>query len=370
MRIGLETSVLRTNRAGSAVYTRNLVTRLQALGSGHDFVLYAFGKARERAGRRPWETVIRDTVWMHVAVPLRVWHDRIDVFHATAFSAPVAVRCPLVLTVLDLATVKHPEWFDHRWFYFYTTLTLPFLATRADRIVTISEASKRELMAHYGLAAERIAIVPPAVDHALFHARQDPEAVRSVRARLGLPDRFILSVGTLEPRKNLSRLIEAFAIMRARAATDRLLVIAGDRGWQYEQIFRTVRSLGLEDTVRFLGYVPEPDLPLLYHAADLFVYPSLYEGFGVPILEAMACGCPVVCSNRSSMPEVIGEAGITVDPEDGEALAAAMERVLGDPAVADALRSRGLARAQRFRWEDSTRLLLGVYEDLARSASR
>lgn len=369
MRIGIETSVLRMNRAGSAVYTRHLVMHLQKLCSDHRLFFYAFGREGGRTSRQRFERVIRDTVWMHLALPLKLWRDRVDVFHATGFSAPLAMPCLSVLTVLDLTVVKHPEWFDHRWFYFYTRIMLPILARRADRIVTISQCSKRDLMDCYGLSAGKIAVIPPAVDHRVFNVNHDPESIRGARERFGIHGRYILSVGTLEPRKNLSRLVESFAILRRRAAEDCLLVIVGEKGWKYEQVFQAVRALGLEDKVRFLGYVPEPDLPLLYRGAELLAYPSLYEGFGVPILEAMACGCPVVCSNRSSMPEVIGDAGILVDPEDREAIAEAMGRVLSDPSLADAMRTRGWERAQRFRWDDSARMLLDLYQDCACSGS-
>jgi glycosyltransferase involved in cell wall biosynthesis len=368
MRIGIETSVLRSNRAGSAVYTRHLVTHLRELCADHRLFLYAFGRGTTRTGAR-FERVIRDTVWMHAALPLKLWRDRIEVFHATAFNAPLLMPCPSVLTVLDLTVVKHPEWFDHRWFYHYTTRTLPVLASRADRIVTISECSKRDLMDHYGLPAEKIVIVPPAVDHRLFHATHHPESVRDAKARFGIDRKYVLSVGTLEPRKNLVRLVESFALLTAQA-DDCLLVVVGEKGWQYDEIFRTVRALGLEDTVRFLGFVPEAELPLLYGGAELFVYPSLYEGFGVPILEAMASGCPVVCSNRSSMPEVVGDAGLMVDPEDPEAIAQAMRQVLSDSTLAKTLRGRGLERAQHFRWDCSARMLLTVYEGVRRSARR
>jgi len=369
MRIGIETSVLRMNRAGSGVYTRHLVANLQDLCHDHQLFLYAFGSEGGRTFRTRFETVVRDTAWMHLVLPRKIRRDRIDVFHATSLGAPLPIPCPSVLTVLDLTVIRYPEWFDHRWFYFHTRTMLPILAPRVDRIVTISHCSKRDLMEHYGLPAEKIAIIPPAVDHRLFHGQHDPRSVRSVCERFAVPGRFILSVGTLEPRKNLSRLIESFAILRRQAMDDYLLVIVGAKGWQYDQIFRTVRTLGLEDSVRFLGYVPEPDLPLLYQAADLFVYPSLYEGFGVPILEAMACGCPVVCSNRSSMPEVVGDAGILVDPEDREAMADAMWRVLSDPSLAQALRIRGSERAQHFRWDASARMLLAVYEGVWRGAT-
>lgn len=361
MRIGIETSVLRMNRAGSGVYTKNLVSHLQALCSDQRLFLYAFGTDSTHASRKRFETVIRDTAWMHLMLPVRLWRDRIDVFHATTFSAPLATPCRSVLTVLDLTVMSHPEWFDHRWFYFYTRAMLPILVRRADWIVTISECSKRDLMDHFTLPAERIAVIPPAVDHRLFHVARDRPSIERMRQRFGIHGKYILSVGTLEPRKNLPRLAESFALLK-RQADDYLLVIVGDRGWRYEQIFRTVDGLGLTDRVRFLGYVPDEELPLLYQAAELFVYPSLYEGFGVPLVEAMASGCPVVCSNRSSMPEVVGDAGILVDPEDAAAMADAMGQVLGDPGLADTLRTRGLARARCFRWDDSARMLLDVYE--------
>jgi glycosyltransferase involved in cell wall biosynthesis len=307
---------------------------------------------------------------MHVGLPLKIWRDRVDVFHATGFSAPLAIPCRSVMTVLDLTFVKHPEWFAHRWFYFYTTRTLPILVRRANRIVTISQCSKRDLMEHYGCAAERIVVIPPAVDHDLFHANHDSAAIRGMRERFRLRRRYVLSVGTLEARKNLTRLVESFAMLRSGMSDDCELVLVGERGWQCDEIFEAVAALGLKDRVRFLGYVPELELPLLYQAAELFVYPSLYEGFGVPILEAMACGCPVVCSNRSAMPEVIGEAGILVGPEDRHQIAEAMGRVLSGPSLAETLRARGLEQAQRFRWDDSAKRLLEVYQECASSDAR
>lgn len=369
VRIGIETSVLRMNRAGSGLYTRNLVAHLQSLCSDQRLFLYAFGTDGTSTYRKRLETVIRDTLWMHLVLPLKIRRDRIDVFHATTLSAPLTIPCRTVLTVLDLIVVSHPEWFDHRWFYFYTRAMLPILARRAHSVVTISQCSKRDLMDHYGLPAEKITVVPPGVDHRVFHPNYDREAIGRMRDRLGIHGKYILSVGTLEPRKNLPRLVESFAMLRAYAE-DYRLVIVGDRGWQYEQIFRKVQTLGLEDRVRFLGYVPDSELPLLYRGAELLVYPSLYEGFGVPIVEAMASGCPVVCSNRSSMPDVVGEAGILVDPEDAKAMAEAMGRVLADPSLADALRTRGLDRAQSFRWEDSAKTLLDVYENVLGRAAR
>ncbi len=366
MRIGVESSVVRVNRAGSAIYTRNLAAHLQSFCTDHRFFFYGFGIGGEQKLRRGLENVVRHTLWMHLALPVRVLRDRIDLFHGTV-GAPMILPCPFVLTILDLIHVKYPEWFDRSWFYFYLKQILPILVRRADRIVTISECSKRDLMEQYDLPAEKVKVISPAVDHRLFHARYDPQSVGAVKERFGIAGKYILSVGTLEPRKNFSLLVESFALLRKWKIDDYRLVIAGEKGWKYDQIFRTVRDLGLEDEVRFLGYVPTEDLPLLYRGAELFVYPSLYEGFGVPILEAMACGCPVVASDRASIPEVCGAAGILVAPEDRDDVAEAMGRVLSDPSLADAMRVRGRERAEGFRWETSARALLLLYEECARS---
>jgi glycosyltransferase involved in cell wall biosynthesis len=366
MRIGIEVSVLQTSRAGSAVYTRNLLTHLQAIAPRHRFVPYRFGAARRPGFRRRLESVLRDTVWMHLALPLRVWRDRVDVFHAPAYTVPLALPCPSVLTVHDLTIVKFPEWFDHPWFRVYARAMLPILVRRVARVVTVSQFSKRDLMKCYGLPDEKIRVIPNAVDHRLFHVRYDPQAVRAAVQRFGIGGEYILSVGTLEPRKNLTRLVQAFARLRARGVDDHRLVVVGEKGWKYEAIFEAVRTLGLEGEVRFLGRVPQSDLPLLYRGAALFAYPSLYEGFGLPVLEAMACGCPVVCSDRSAMPEVGGPAAILVDPEDPEALAGAMSQVLGDRSLADAMRARGRTWAAEFHWEKAARALLALYEECAR----
>ncbi len=185
-------------------------------------------------------------------------------------------------------------------------------------------------------------------------------------ARYGLPPRYVLAVGTLEPRKNLTTLLAAFARLRRNGEVDAdlRLVLAGARGWLEEPIFATVRSLGLEDAVRFTGFVDDDDLPAVYSGAALFVFPSLHEGFGLPLLEAMACGVPVVTSNVSSMPEVAGDAATLVDPRDGEGLAAAIGRLLRDEALRDRLREAGIARARQFSWEATARRTLDAYASL------
>jgi glycosyltransferase involved in cell wall biosynthesis len=189
----------------------------------------------------------------------------------------------------------------------------------------------------------------------------DLERRKAVRSRYGLPDQFILGVGTLEPRKNFPHLISAYADLRRRTGMPHRLVIAGREGWMYEPIYDRVRQERVENTVQFLGYVADEDLPVLYNLAAVMAYPSLYEGFGIPPLEAMACGTPVVCSNLSSLPETVGDAALMVEPHDVSALSSALERVLEDDPLRQTLRVRGQAQAGRFTWDAAAEKLVAAY---------
>jgi glycosyltransferase involved in cell wall biosynthesis len=227
-------------------------------------------------------------------------------------------------------------------------------------------ATKCDLIERYGTEPDKITVVYPGYDEATFQPVRDEEVIEAVKARYGIAGDYILFVGTLQPRKNLIRLVKAFADCRSPIADCRL-VIAGKKGWLYQEIFRRVEELGLEKKVVFTGYVPEGDLPALLSGAHLFVFPSLYEGFGLPVLEAMACGTPVVCSNASSLPEVAGDAALMVDPLDVEGLATAMERVLSDEELRAELTERGFKQARKFSWERCARETLAVLERAALS---
>ncbi len=219
-----------------------------------------------------------------------------------------------------------------------------------------------------GVASERVIAVPNGVSEAFCPA--DAAAVAEFRRRRGLPERFILFLGTLEPRKNLVRLLDAYAIWRRASQEPVVLVIAGGKGWFYETIFAHVARLGLEDTVLFPGFVPADELPWWYRAAELFVYPSLFEGFGLPVLEAMACGTPTITSRASSLPEVAGDAALLVDPEDTGELTDAIARTLSEPMLADELRVAGPRQASRFTWARTAAATAGVYRDVLRPSSR
>jgi len=307
-------------------------------------------------------TLGRDVWWHQWGVERAARRARADLLHLPAGLGPVRGRLPTVVTIHDLSVLHAPR--DFRpWFRNYARVVIPRLARRAARVITVSETTRRDVIEHLGLPEEKVVAVPNGV--ALSHP---PSVTRDGQPTSGpyqLPRRYVLSVGTLQPRKNLLRLFEAIRMLAARPATrDVVLVHAGGYGWLADDIVRAAQAPALRDRVRLLGYVPQEHLACLYLQARLLAYPSLFEGFGLPVLEAMASGCPVVTSNRSSLPEVAGDAAVLVDPESVEAIAEGIGRVWEDDALAAELRVRGLARAPRFSWERTARLTADVYESV------
>jgi glycosyltransferase involved in cell wall biosynthesis len=266
-----------------------------------------------------------------------------------------------VVTVHDLTCLLFPEFhpWDRRMLFHLSVRR----ATRlADAIIVPSAATGRDLAARFPPAAAKIRVVPHAADERFVPL--PPEDCLPVLARHGLPHGdYLLFVGNVEPRKNLVALIEAYGRMRKIIPRAPRLAIAGGAGWKNQAIHDAARTSPSTADIRFLGHVPDADLPLLVNGAVAFVYPSLYEGFGLPPLEAMACGTPVITSNRSSLPEVVGDAALVVDPYDRGALADAMARVVSDATLRDDLRARGLARAQRYSWDETARRTIAVYEE-------
>ncbi|MCP4424064.1 MAG: glycosyltransferase family 4 protein, partial [Chloroflexi bacterium] len=262
---------------------------------------------------------------------------------------------PTVVTVYDLSFMHFPEAFPAAQRLYLTSQTR-HACRRASRVIAISESGRQDIRRFFGTPQERIDVVYPGVDGAY---RPLPlEDVVAFRRRQGLPERFILHVGTLQPRKNISTLIEAFS---QTAPRDAALVLAGGKGWLFDEIFGQVKALGVQDRVRFTGYVPDEDLPLWYNAASLLVFPSLYEGFGMPVVEAMACGTPVAASDASSIPEAAGEAALLFNPQDVAELGDRIMAVLRDPYLAATMREKGLKQAQKFSWQRAGRETAVVY---------
>lgn len=404
MRIGIDYTPAVQQQAGIGRYTRELVRALAKLDAANQYVLFQ-GGGQELAGSWPDNFHVRSIpvsdrwlaiLWqrLRLPVPVEVCTGPVDIFHSPDFVLPPVRRARTVLTVHDLSFLTTPETFEPG-LRRYLMQAVPRAVARADHILADSESTKNDLIAHLNADPERITVVYPGVDPSFRPL--DDRAIADVRTRYGLAGPFILSVGTLQPRKNYSTLIEAYArLCRGEAgrigglnrskfyapgrsvsdpamghgpvASGNLdllgLIIVGGKGWLYQDIFETVERLEIEDRVRFLGFVPDEDLPALYNAATVFALPSLHEGFGIPVLEALACGTPLVTSNVSSLPEVAGDAALLVSPHDVEDLAQALHRLLTDQELRTTLRQRGLAQAQRFTWQRAAETVLGIYHRL------
>jgi glycosyltransferase involved in cell wall biosynthesis len=327
LRIGIDYTAAVRQGAGIGRYARELVRALEALDQGHDYVLFA-----AMGGQRPADMTWPPGFQMR-SVPLSdrtlaiLWHrlrlpfwvelatGPVDIFHSPDFVLPPVRRAKTLVTVHDLSFIRYPQCADAN-LRAYLNKVVPRSVHRADGVLADSQSTKEDLVALLGVEPARIEVVYPGVEER-FRPIEDQALLEKVRARYGLPPHFILGLGTLQPRKNFTRLIEAFADLRS-AICDLHLVIVGGKGWLYENIFATVEQLGLDERVIFPGFVADEHLPALYNLADLFIFPSLYEGFGIPPLEALACGTPVITSNASSLPEVVGEAGLMVEATDTE----------------------------------------------------
>ncbi len=298
--------------------------------------------------------------WEQTVAPLLLARGRYTLFHGPLNTAPFLAPVPTVITIHDLAFLDVQQ--SHRTVNRqYLKWATHLSVRRASHIMTVSEFTKQAIRARYGVPDERITVAYNAPARR-FHPRPVKE-LESFRRSKGLPDRYLLYLGTLEPRKNVPVLLKAYAHVRDEVRLP--LVIAGDKGWHYDEIFTLYRSLNLERDVQFIGFVPPNEQPLWYAAALAFVFPARYEGFGMPPLEAMACGTPVITSTATSLPEVAGDAALLVDPDDVDGLADALQRIVSDHALRDELRERGLARAAMFHWRQLAEKALGVYRQVA-----
>ena len=298
---------------------------------------------------------LRRIFWEQVFQPAQL--RQYDLYHALAFVAPIVLNAPMVVTVYDLSFLHFPDRLSaaRRWYLrAFTALT----CRRARRVLAISRSTADDLSRLLGVPRGKIDVTPLGYDKSALRplARETIEAFRS---RHSLPQRFWLFLGTLEPRKNLPMLLRAYAQAPSK---ERLpLLLAGGKGWMAEEVFKAIEELDLSDSVKHFGFVPAADLPLWYNCAEAFIYPSVYEGFGLPVLEAMACGTPVITSDVSSLPEVVGESGLRLPPADESRWSEALRTCLQDEDWLAAARSRGLERAKRFSWARTAELTLDSY---------
>ena len=372
MRIAIDAHSVGAKLGGNESYAVNLIEALAQIDSVNSYTIYVTtNEARDRFSNR-WDNFKVRSTRPHtplIRIPLTLSAELrkhpVDVLHVQ-FTAPPFCPCPVVVSIHDLSFEHLPQTFKRRS-RTQLRLTVRHSARRAARILSLSEHTRSDIIKTYGIESDRIEAIPLAApDH--FGAVTDNRELQRVRHNYGIDGDYILSVGSIQPRKNLARLIKAYASLRGDSSTANLpkLVLVGKCAWLYDETLRTLDEMGVRDSVILTGYVPESDLPALYSSALCFVYPSYFEGFGLPPLEAMKCGAPVIVGNQTSLPEVVGDAGLKVDPFDVDAIAGAIRKLMNDATLRKQLSQRGQERAGAFTWRETARRTLRVYREVAR----
>ena len=369
MRIAIDARKLRDYGIGT--YVRNLLRQLGRQDDAHEYVVFCrehdcdtieefgpkFHAVVENAGNY--------SIAEQFALPMDLRRAAVDLFHAPHYVLPPLTPCRSVVTIHDCIHLRFPQYLPTRIGYAYARAQMWMATHKAARVITVSEASKRDILRYFRVPESRIDVIYNAIDERFWH-EPDPDDISRTRERYRLTAPFVLYAGNIKPHKNLERLIEAFHLMRQGSPDLRevQLLIIGDEISKYATLRRAVHRHKLHKHVRFFGFVPDQTLASLYRLANAFVFPSLYEGFGLPPLEAMASGTPVIASNVSSLPEVVGDAALMIDPYEPGAIADAMRQVLTDGQLRADLRARGFVRAREFSWERSVRRVREIYEEV------
>jgi glycosyltransferase involved in cell wall biosynthesis len=363
MRIGIDAHHVNGKPQGSRTYLLELIRSLSRI-SNDEIVVYSF-RPEETKTVLKVDGVVHRRVFpesarlrLPVVVPALTLRDRLSVLHSQ-YVIPLFSSTPNVVTIHDILFESHPDLFEGA-FSARSRALIRRSARRAEIVLTVSEFSRRALIDHYALPPGKVRVTPNGVDCRVFHrmGNEDPAA----RKRLGVEGPFVLAIGRIEPRKNLVRLMRAFAKARERLSGGVRLVIAGQEDFRSRDVFEEA-ARHPKDSIVFLGAVPDEDLPAIYSLAEAVAYPSLVEGFGIPILEAMACGTPVLASPRGALPEVGGDAVLWAEPEDEEELARGLERILTDSELRERLRAAGPPRARLFDWEETAKRTLEAYHE-------
>jgi glycosyltransferase involved in cell wall biosynthesis len=378
LRVAIDVRTVTEARSGVGNYVLNLLEGLRQVAPEHEFLLVGQRHNLAIAGlghpahlchpamlsheSHPW-----GDLWEHLRLPGVLKSQGVQVMHGPATLIPLrqdGFAC--VATIHDLVAFLYPETIPKKY-ALYMTWLLKRVVKRAQRIISVSQCTKDDLVRVLGVPPERIAVIHEAAQPG-FHPIGDQEALERVRRRHGITKPFFYHVGNVEPRKNLPRLLKAFLSLRGRLKGQAQMVISGQEGWLTRRLHGEIGRLDLGQDVIFTGYLPQEELPLMMNAACAFVFPSLYEGFGLPALEAMSCGTPLITSNLSSLPEIVGDAALLVEPKDEEQIAEAMWRVFEDAQLRQRLSSLGLEQAARFSWPKAARQTMQVYMDARQEA--
>jgi glycosyltransferase involved in cell wall biosynthesis len=364
LRIGIDVHSIGSHTGGNETYYRELIGELAKVRCDHRFYLYYTHPVTAQqiatndrfVPRRLFPT--HPSLRIPFAIPRRARLDNLDLFHAQ-FIVPPLLQCKTVTSIFDIAYEHVPQFF-HPAQRAWLKLLVPLSARKADHILTLSEHSKTDIVRAYGIAEDKITVTHLGAGPDFF-PRDKEKAQEGLAQRYGIHGDFVLYLGRLQARKNLARLVEAYARVR-KAGLHQKLVIAGKQDSLFDPVLSRIKELKLEEDILLPGYVRAEDVPIFYSAAEVFVYPSLYEGFGLPVIEAMACGVPVITSRGSSLEEVAGDAALLIDPLDELSIAQSLKQLLGDGALRKQFGEAGLARSKRFNFKDAARQTVAVYE--------
>lgn len=375
MRIGVDARSLEArDRTGVARYLGNILRELAEIAPQNEYTLYfqnskadddflsqgCFRKKLVEMSFVPRKKVL----WEQIFLPRELKRNPVDILFCPSYSMPLRGGQKTVVTIHDITYEVEPAWFHPKERLKMRTLT-KLAARRADKIISVSEATKCDVVRFYGVEPDKVKVIYEANDPS-FKLVKDEAKLGEIKSKYDLSDKFVLYVGSIFARRNIPRLLEALKAVAEKVPTVKLMIIGEDRAYPSQNIGERIKRLGLGNRVVWLDYVPEDDLILLYNVADLFAYPSSYEGFGLPILEAMACGTPVITANLSSLPEVAGDSALYVDPTSVSEMASAMVKVLTGEQIAESLSQRGLQRANSFSWREAAQETLQLFEDLLR----
>ncbi len=371
MRIGIDATALPAQPVGVGNYIIQFVKALAKMDIDYELIVFA------QKGKRdlfdipndenlhwvivPDKSPMYRLIWEQTTFPRLVHRAEVDLLHSLHYTQPVRLGCPSIVTIHDMTFFLFPDLHTRSKRLFFP-FAIRSSVRRADALIAISESTRQDSIRLLGVSPQKVFTTQLGITDE-FRVVKDNELLAKVRKKYDLPEEFVLYVGLVEPRKNIPFLIRAYKSL-ADEGIKHNLVIVGRIGWMYQEVFKQIEELGLEGRVQFTGYLPQDDLPMVYNLASLFVYPTKYEGFGLPALEAMACGTPVVTTAISSLPEIVGDAGMLIPPGDEQALASAMAEVLHDSTLFNQLRTRGLQRSEHFTWERTAQQTLKVYQQV------
>ena len=373
MRIGIDATALPANPAGAGTYTSELIRALAQIDAPHEWFIFTHpgGKAYINLPDKPslhWvltpqKSPLRRLIWEQTVFPFLVHRLKLELLHSLHYTRPIFLPCPSVVTFHDMTFFLYPQVHTRSKRFFFPA-AIRFSARTASALIAVSESTRRDAIRLLNIPAAKIYTTPNGVSP-VFRPVSDPQRLQACREKHHLPDKFILFVGTIEPRKNLPLLLKAYHGLLSSPPWMQAvpsLVLAGQMGWMVNDVLHQIETLGLQEKVHLTGYIPPEELPLVYNLASVFVYPSIYEGFGLPALEAMACGTPVITTNTSAMADYVGDAGILVPPNNQEALVQAMQTLLMDQDLQHSLAQKGQEQAAQFTWERTAQETLKVYE--------